>query len=115
MEAVILVLNDVELLQEVIRAWESVGIRGITILKSSGLGRISNAMYRDDAPLFPSLSEIFEQEELSHRTLMSVVDSSSVDKLIAATEQITGPLAKPNTGFLFTLPVGRVVGYTHPE
>jgi nitrogen regulatory protein PII len=110
METVILILNDVDLLNEVLRAWEEVGIRGVTVLRSTGLGRIGTALYRDDAPLFPSLRELLEHEEMHHFTLMSVVDSRLVDAIIAVTERITGPLAHPNTGMLFTLPVSRVVG-----
>lgn len=110
MEMAIFILNDVDLLHEVLRAWESVGVHGVTVMRSTGLGRISKAMCRDDAPLFPSLSEVLERDEISHRTLMSVVDSGVVDRLIKATEQITGPLDRPNTGFFFTLPVGRMVG-----
>ena len=110
METVILILNDVDLLHEVLRAWEDVGVRGVTVLRSTGLGRIGDGLYRDDAPLFPSLRELLEQDEMHHFTLMSVVDSNLVDAIIVATEQITGALTQPNTGMLFTLPVGRVVG-----
>ncbi len=110
MEAVVFILNDVELLQEVLRAWEAVGVRGVTVLRSSGLGRIKNAMCRDDAPLFPTLGEVLEQEELTHRTLISLVDGDTVDRLVEATEQITGSLRRPNVGVLFTLPVNRVIG-----
>ena len=110
MEAVFFILNDVDLLHEILRVWESVGVRGVTVLTSTGLGRINHALFRDDAPLFPSLSEVLEQEHLGHRTLISVVSPEKVDALIQVTEQITGPLAQPNTGMIFTLPVGRVVG-----
>lgn len=110
MEAVVFVLNDMDLLDEVLRAWEGIGVHGVTVLRSSGLGRITNAMCRDDAPLFPSLREVLEQDEQHHWTLLSVLEPQLVDPLIAATEQITGPLSEPNTGMLFTLPVGRVVG-----
>jgi nitrogen regulatory protein PII len=110
METVIFILNDVDLLNEVLRAWEDVGIRGVTVLRSTGLGRIGTALYRDDAPLFPSLRELLEHDEMHHFTLMSVVDSRLVDAIIAATEQITGPLSQPNSGMLFTMPVSRVVG-----
>ena len=110
MEAVFFILNDVELLHEVLRAWESVGVRGVTVLTSTGLGRMNHALFRDDAPLFPSMREVFEHDHMTHRTLVSVVAPEKVDALIRVTEQVTGSLAQPNTGMLFTLPVGRVVG-----
>ena len=110
MEAVVLILNDVDLLNEVLRAWDEIGVRGVTVLRSTGLGRIGNALYRDDTPLFPSLSELLERDEQHHFTLLSVMDSSRVDQIIAVTQQITGPLTAPNTGVLFTYPVSRVIG-----
>ncbi len=110
MEAVVLILNDVDLLHEVLRAWDEIGVRGVTVLRSTGLGRIGNALYRDDTPLFPSLSELLERDELHHFTLLSVMESSRVEQIIEITQQITGPLTAPNTGVLFTLPVGRVIG-----
>ncbi|HEY1014162.1 MAG TPA: hypothetical protein VGE07_15730 [Herpetosiphonaceae bacterium] len=110
MEAVVLILNDVDLLHEVLRAWEEIGVNGVTVLRSTGLGRITDALYRDDAPLFPSLREVLEGDERHHWTLLSVMEPGLVDPLIAATERITGPLSEPNTGMLFTLPVGKVIG-----
>ncbi|MFD3162524.1 hypothetical protein [Herpetosiphon sp. NSE202] len=112
LETLIFILNDVDLLNEVLRAWEEQGVRGVTVLRSTGLGRIGNALYRDDAPLFPSLRELLEDDEMHHFTLLSVVQSSQVEHLVAVTEQITGSLNKPNTGFIVTMPVGRVFGGT---
>lgn len=110
MQTVFFILNDVDLLQEVLRAWQQVGVRGITVLTSTGMGRINNVMCRDDAPLFPSLAEVLEQEQMTHRTLMSVVSDEQVDPLLTATQQVVGDLSRPNTGLFFTMPVGRVVG-----
>ncbi|MBM7843181.1 hypothetical protein [Herpetosiphon giganteus] len=112
LETLIFILNDVDLLNEVLRAWEEQGVRGVTVLRSTGLGRIGNALYRDDAPLFPSLRELLEDDEMHHFTLLSVVQSSQVEHLVAVTEQITGSLNNPNTGFIVTMPVGRVFGGT---
>lgn len=112
MENIIFILNDVELLNEVLREWERIGIRGVTVMKSTGLGRLGDALYRDDAPLFPSLDELLEHDLTHHVTLMSVVESSLVDRVIEVTQQITGPLDRPNTGILFTMPINRVVGGT---
>ena len=110
MEAVFFILNDADLLNEVLRAWEEAGVHGVTVMRSTGLGRISGALYRDDAPLFPSLRELIERDEVHHYTLLSVVDPALVDAIISVTEQITGPLTRPNTGILFTMPVNRVRG-----
>ena len=113
-QMIVLVLNDLNLCPSVLDAWEAAGARGITILESSGLARMRNkekSAFRDDLPLMPSLSSIFKGQETNHRTFFTVVDNHElVDKIIDATQAITGSLDQPNTGIIFVLPVSRVVG-----
>ena len=83
---------------------------GITILESTGLRRMQAAM-RDDLPLMPSLRDLLAGRETHHRTLFTVVpDDATVDRIVAATEGVIGDLSRPNTGFLFVVPVSRVLG-----
>ncbi len=111
-ELVVLVLNDPDKTQHILAAWLAVGISGVTILDSSGLGhQISQRRLRDDLPLFPSLEDLLRSREEPHRTLFAVVpDGFDVEGLAVATEKITGTLDEPNTGILFTLPVTRAWG-----
>ncbi len=108
-EFVLLVVNRPDKLDQVLHAWESLGVTGVTILESSGLGRAQRL--RDDLPLFPSLRSLFEAEEYRHRTIFTVIgEEINLDNLIAATERILGNLDEPNTGILITWPVSRVRG-----
>lgn len=109
---VVLVLSHPEMLQGVLKAWQDAGAPGATVLESTGLGRVSRLLGQDDMPLFPSLRALSERPELTHNTIFSIVDGEAmVDKLIAATESVTGDLSKPNRGILFVVPLSRVVGY----
>ena len=59
----------------------------------------------------PSLHDLFENEEVQHRTLLSVVDSQDmVDKMVAIAQQVIGNLEEPHTGFLFVVPVIQTYG-----
>jgi nitrogen regulatory protein PII len=108
---VVLVVNDTEDVYPVLDAWEAVGVTGVTILESTGLGRIRRAGLRDDLPLMPSLADLLQDNEIHHRTLLSVVDSETlVDQMIAGAEAVTGTLDEAHTGFLFVVPVARVHG-----
>ena len=111
---VMLILDDIRICPAIFDAWEKVGTRGITILESTGLGRVRKAMgARDDIPLMPSLMSLLQSREERHRTLISVVDSEEmVDRLVAATEGVTGDLSAPNKGVIFVLPVLRAIGLT---
>lgn len=108
---VIFVLNDPDLCDDLLQAWEEAGIRGITILESTGLGRAKGKCVRDDIPLLPSLTNLLQNGECRHRTLFSVVKTEEqINAIVEATQSIVGNLFNDNTGFLFVLPVSHVYG-----
>jgi nitrogen regulatory protein PII len=109
---VVLIVDDVEQCPDVLDAWEKAGVSGVTILMSTGLGRVRQAGLRDDIPLMPNLMDLFAQEEVQNRTLLSVVESQDmVDKMAAAAKEVLGDLEEPHTGFMFVIPVGQVYGF----
>lgn len=110
--AIFLVLDDLEYETAVFDAWETAGVTGITVLDSTGLGRMRRrAGLRDDMPLMPSLRALMNAGGDHHRTFITVVDGEElVERVINATQDILGDMAMPNTGILFVTPVTRVVG-----
>lgn len=106
---VFLVLHDLGKLEDVLNAWDEAGVSGITILPSTGLARHRNGgVLRDDLPLIPSLEDILERAQNSNRTLFTIVSGEEmVEKVITATESVTGNLDLPETGILAALPVSR--------
>lgn len=108
---ILLVLDDTDQCLPLLEAWEALGVGGITILESTGLGRIRKLGIRDDIPFMPSLSRLLQGREERHRTLFTVVEGEEmVNKIIQVTETIIGNLEEPDNGILFVLPVSRVVG-----
>lgn len=112
MFCVVLVLHDYSQLDAILDSWQAAGAPGITILPSSGMARLrQNRILAEDIPLFPTLSDFTGKEEIRNATLFSIVDDEGmVDRLVEATEAITGDLSAHNTGILFVLPVPRVHG-----
>ena len=112
---VLLVLHDVDRLNEVLVAWEDAGVGGVTVIATTGLGRIRErfSALRDDLPLIPSIHDLLisPNEEILNRTLFSIVDSEALaDKLVKATEDTIGDLSRPRNGILAIIPVARVYG-----
>lgn len=108
---ILLVLDNPDQCPSVLDAWEDLGVGGITILESTGLGRVRDRGIRDDLPLMPSVMDLLKSREERHRTLFTVVeDEAQVDRIVEATEGIVGDLEQPHNGVLFVLPVSRVVG-----
>lgn len=111
LQLVVVVLNDVNQLEPLVEAWTNAGARGVTVLHTTGVGHLKDALRRDDVPLFPSLSDLLEHDDLHHRTLFTLAEGDElVDKLVVAAQAIVGDFDAANTGILFTVPVGRALG-----
>lgn len=108
---VVLVLDDIDQCTPILEAWEETGVRGITILESSGIGRVRRAAIRDDLPLMPSLLNLMRSKESHHRTLFSVVESQErVQALVEAAQSVVGDFSQPHTGVLFVVELVQVYG-----
>ena len=108
---VVFVLDNPDLCQDVLNAWENAGAKGITILESTGIGRVRQAGIRDDLSLMPSLSDLFKSAETHNRTLFSVVDDLAIaHALVKAAQDTVGGIEKPNSGLLFIAPLLEIYG-----
>lgn len=113
---VVLIVDDPDHCMDILENWEGIGVNGVTIIESTGLGRLRRSGMRDDMPLMPSLSDLFQANEERHRTLLSVVpDEVTVDKMVRVAQNTIGDLDKPNTGFLFVVPVIKAFGLNRPH
>lgn len=108
MYMILFVLDDPEKLDDVLDAWESVGITGVTILESTGIQRRRTARKR--VPMRYRLAPMIQHEE-GHYTLMAIVQSKEiVQKSLQSTEQLIGDLKSPNTGVFTAWPLDVVAG-----
>ena len=106
-----LVLDNPALLNDVLAAWTDVGVRGITILESTGVHRVRTRASQQDVPFMLGFSRLLRTDQVGHNTLFAVVPSMEiVEQLVAATEKIVGDLSQPNTGVLFAVPVAAAWG-----
>lgn len=104
---VILVLDNLGKLEDVLYAWRLAGSSGVTILESSGAGRLlAQFGARDDIPMFPGLRNLLARQEVHHRTLFAVLsDDVDLEAFFDATEAVIGPFEESHTGIIFVLPV----------
>jgi hypothetical protein len=110
-----LVLDNQTLLNEVLAAWMDAGVRGITILESTGVHRVRARASAQDLPFMLGFSRLLRTDQVGHYTLFAVVPNMEiVERLVAATEGIVGDLSQPNTGVLFAIPVAAAWGLAKP-
>jgi len=109
---VLLVLQDNTVLNDILIAWKKAGGTGITVLPSMGMSHLMlKPGLREDLPMMPGIDDLSEVSSESNHTLFTIVpDELTADRIIEATERITGSLDLPNTGIIAVLPVIRVVG-----
>jgi hypothetical protein len=110
---VVVVMPNMDCCQDVLDAWERLGVTGITILESAGLHSLKQTRgRRDDMPLMPSLHHLLETEEYHHRTAFAVVDDDfDLQGLLRGTEQaVGGDFNAPNSGLVFVVPVTLALG-----
>jgi hypothetical protein len=101
-----LVLDNPALLNDVLEAWNDVGVRGITIFESTGVHRVRSRASTQDAPFMLGFSRLLRTDQVGHNTLFAVVpDMAVVEQVVQATETVVGDLSQPNTGVLFAVPV----------
>lgn len=103
---VLLVLDNPDQLEAVLQAWDQAGIRGATIIESTGI-------HRHLKRLIPMryLFQTQSGEEAGHLTLLAIVESQAlVDACLQATETVTGDLDGPNTGIFAAWPLTTVKG-----
>lgn len=109
----VMVVDNVRRLDEVLQAWVEAGVKGVTILESTGVNRM---LRRSDAqPAYMGFSRVFGGGRVGHNTLFAVIESVDVaHAAVAATERVLGDLRQPNTGIVFMLPVTETWGLPEP-
>jgi hypothetical protein len=101
---VLLVLHDPDNLDAVLAAWSAIGLRGATVLESTGL-------YRRQAKHIPMPYAYGDCAEEGNYTLFAIVEHEEMVKMcLEATERIIGNLDDPDTGVLAAWPLAQVKG-----
>jgi hypothetical protein len=106
MYMIMLVLDDPDLLDQVLEAWERAGVRGATIVESTGIQRLR----KKHVPMRYLFQSTNVREE-GHLTLFVIVESEPlVQDCLRLTEQVTGDLDAPDTGVFAAWPLAFVRG-----
>jgi hypothetical protein len=112
MSMILFVLHDSEKLEPLLTAWEESGVSGVTVFKSTGIGRIrKDKALRDDIPLMPGVQDFFPAPEHVGRTIFTITDDDSIiPDILAATERVVGSLSDPGIGILVVIPTAGIYG-----
>ncbi len=109
--AMVLVLHDLGLIDDIIKAWREAGAPAITILDSVGTREIEDHGRLDDLPLMPSITDLLQEDDAPRKTMFAIIENDKVDPIIEATEATLGDLTEKDKGILMVIELARVVGY----
>jgi hypothetical protein len=107
MYMVMFVLDDPNRLDELLAAWVEAGIKGATIIESTGIHRRRKQTIHMRF-LYQTVGSLVEE---GHVTLFALVsDEEKAQICLRATEALVGDLAGPNTGVFAAWPLAVVKG-----
>jgi len=111
MYMIFFVLDDPNRLDELLAAWERAGVRGATIIESTGIHR-QRKRFIPMRYVFQSTRSVEE----GHYTLTAIVeDENTVRACLMATESLLGDLSLPNSGVFAAWPLAWVKGVPKQE
>lgn len=114
MHMLMFVLDDPAHLDQVLEAWEQIGVSGVTIVESTGIERYRSAKLVG-TPIMAGLNRILHSREEGHLTLLTIVKGEAkVRQCIEAVEKIVGNLYEPGTGVIAAWPLAIVKGVPDP-
>lgn len=108
MQALILILKQVELIDKILQQLAEEGIQGGTILEGSGMAKTLCNL--NDTPMFGILRHLAEEDSFEASKVMIFVLDDKRAVIARNTIKKAVNLSKPNTGIMFALPITYVEG-----
>lgn len=108
MQVLFLVINRLEKIDELLEAFNDAGIRGATVVNSTGMAH-TLANHHEDDLTFASLRAFFVGNREDNRTIFMVLN----DEKVALARKIFNDVidvSQPDSGIIFGLPVSFVDG-----
>ncbi len=116
MEVLFFVLNDVSKLDDLLFELSKRGLKGATILTSTGMAKSiydSDTLNKNNNIIINSLKILLNNNNDENKTIFALVNKSQKQIFKNVVDEIVGPLTKENTGIMFTIPVSSVYGITN--
>lgn len=108
-----LVLHKTEVLDPLMIALNKAGIKGATIINSSGMAH--SLASSEDSYIISSLRAFLTPDREENKTIIMVLDEEQVKQAKQVITDVVGDLSKPYTGIVFVLPAISVEGLSQSD
>lgn len=112
MQVLVLILNKVDRLEDILKDFIEVGIKGATVIDSMGMAKVLGEDKLDNIPIFGSIRMLINESYPYNKTIFVVLKDEQVPLAIDVIKKNVGELTKPGVGILFTVPINYVEGIT---
>ncbi|MGL4345005.1 MAG: P-II family nitrogen regulator [Cellulosilyticaceae bacterium] len=109
MKLLVLILNKVEALDDVLSGLADNGIKGATIIDSTGMAR-ALAHTDGEYSFLGSLRAILDPDREQNKTILMVLEESQISVVKRVLHETIGGLSGPDTGIMFAVPIDFVQG-----
>lgn len=109
MELLVLILNKTECLKDILKGFRDGGVGGATILDSRGM---AHSLYEyNELRFMGSLRQLLDPAHKESNTVLVVIEKEQIPLVSKIVNEATGGLDNPDTGVMFTVPVGYAEGF----
>jgi nitrogen regulatory protein PII len=105
-----LVLNKTGVVDELLKEFVNINVRGATIIDSMGMGRALMKSDMDEMPIIGNIRMMLYEGKPFNKTIFSVITDEQVPLVIDAVQRVVGDMSQPDVGIMFTIPVDNVIG-----
>ena len=109
MQLLFIVLNKIECLEEILEKLGEANIYGATILESKGMAHSLSEF--SDLSFMMSLRMLLDPGHKESRTIFMVINENQIPTISKIVNDVTGGLDQPDSGIIFTVPVGYTEGF----
>ena len=103
MQAIFVVLNKIDAIDELLVRLKRAGVAGGTILESTGM--VKSIDDSEDSYLLGSLRLFLDSPYPDSKTIFFVIEDDQVDIVRKTVDDVLGGINNHNTGIIFGLPV----------
>ena len=112
-QVLVTVLNKIELLDKLLKEFETVGVSGATVISSIGMAHALAG--HEESHFISSFRAFFDVSHSESKTIFIVCSEDMAEKAKDAVRRVVGDLSEPDSAIMFSVPLLYIEGISHEE
>ncbi len=112
-QVLVTVLNKIELLDKLLKEFETVGVSGATVVSSIGMAH--ELAGHEESHFISSFRALFDVSHSESKTIFIACSEEMAEKAKDAVRRVVGDLSEPDSAIMFSVPLLFIEGISHNE